>query len=677
MCGISAIYQRQPTPVAVDDLTLMSSMIAHRGPDEAGYAIVANGQLGLAHVRLSIRDLAQGQQPMFSRDQQIVLSYNGEIYDVAAHRARLQRLGYQFDTHSDTEVVLYLYHAFGLDFVHHLNGEFALVLWDAAQQRLVATRDRTGIKPLFYYEDAKEIIFCSEAKGILALPRRQRELSREFFLSTPFAFQRQGISSFAGIASLKPGHMMIVDAAGSRQLPYWQADFQHDTSLNFADAQQQVQQLFHQAVQRRLAADVPIGAYLSGGLDSTLTCASMAAQHGPFPTFNLSYHNTAYDEAPLARQIADFYGLPFHSLPCSHDDLAHALEHSIYQSELLPANPGHVGKFILARFARQHGVKVCLTGEGADELFAGYAYFKQEALWQMQLAGGTAAMEAEQLMPQFTEQASRSRNLSWTSAEHWRSAKTKFGYPNNKEIMVSNVSNMVAAQLYHPDFIATPDPMALLYQSLPASIMAQLSPLNASRLSALHTLSEYIIPLLGDRAEMAASLECRPPFLDNDLIAFAHRLPAAYLLDMAQLREKYLLHAAFAADLPPFMQQQHKHPFSSEDWSSFYLKSDYAKQLMLHHLSDADIRQRGIFNPAYVASMRKLWQGLPAHSPMRQKIQSTIGVMVCSQILHQQFIQQRPQPAQWVTLTLRRPATASRNTVRWSACASPAAKALL
>ncbi|MBZ9613163.1 asparagine synthase (glutamine-hydrolyzing) [Rheinheimera maricola] len=658
MCGLSVIYKFQQAAVDPADLATMSATIAHRGPDEAGYAIVEQGKVGLAHVRLSIVDLAHGQQPMFSRDERIGISYNGEIYDAELHRQHLRALGHQFRTTSDTEVLLCLYQEYGVDFVSQLNGEFAFVLWDGHRNKLLVARDRTGVKPLYYHHNSHEVILCSEAKGILALDRIDRALNPAYFLSTPFAFQVQGISAFSQILSLKPAHLLLIDQQGITEHCYWQPNYNTDHDISFATAQEQVEQLLDQAVARRLVADVPVGTYLSGGIDSTLTCAMMARHHSSFKAFNLSYVNSEYDESSLAAKIAAHYGVEMHTLPCTKDDLAEHLEDAIFHSEMLIANPGHVGKKLLSKFARQHGVKVCLTGEGSDEFFAGYAYFKQEALWRMLAAGGEQEVLGRQLTQQFEENEYRSQELSWTKSNNWRSDQHIFGFPSFKQTVVTQLSKMVAPNLYHPDFIdysRQPTPFQLLKSNYPLAQMQQLDPVNASRLLSLSTLSDYIIPVLGDRAEMANSLECRTPFLDNHLLDFATRLPQSYLLKMDTLREKYLLHEAFKKDLPPFMYQQHKHPFSADDWYALSQQSKRGQALFQHYLSPQQIAAAGIFNPKYVATMQQLWQNLPPASPMLKKIQSTMGVILGSQILHERFIANRIKPRQPIMLIDRSP----------------------
>jgi len=647
MCGINLIYKFDNNLVDKQDLVTMCSSQAHRGPDEAGIAVLNEGKVGLGHVRLSIMDVDHGQQPMFSDDGTLAITYNGEIYELDKLRALLSKHGHQFKTRCDTEVVLKLYQQFGEAFVEHLNGEFAFVIWDTRHNKLLAVRDRCGIKPLFYYYDQNELVMASEAKSILSLPRIKNELDPDYFYSTPFAFQIQGVSPFEGVASVKPGHMLTIHSGKVREHCYWSPEFKTDHTIGFNEAKHKLHHLFEESVSRRMVSDVPVGTYLSGGIDSTLTCAMMAKSAPDLKAFHLSYFNTDYDESPLAKKIADHYGVELHTLDCSLDDLAESLPDAIYHSELLIANPGHVGKMLLSKFAREHGVKVCLTGEGADEFFAGYAFFKQEAIWRLLKDPKTNKKTVESLYQQFQEKEYRSQELNWTKSNAWRKDNELFGYPSFKQTVVEQLSKMVAPNLFSAAFMekaAMTSPKSLLHERYPEKNFTGMDPLNVSRQVALSTLSEYIIPVLGDRAEMAHSLECRTPFLDRDLIEFAAKLPPEYLLQVSELREKYILHETFKNELPAFMYTQPKHPFSANNWYEMYTKTQKGKALFEHYFDPAVTGQANIFNPEYLKTLYNLWQKLPAHSPMLKKIQATMGVVLNSHIMHEKFVANRCHP---------------------------------
>src|SRR4051812_6935148 len=273
MCGISAVHRLDGSVPETSDIRRMCSAIEHRGPDGAGFARMAGGSVLLGHTRLSIIDLESGAQPLFNEDGTIGITFNGEIYDYQAHRERLLAAGHHFKTRSDTEVLVHLYEEHGMDFLDMLNGEFALVIYDSRQRRLVAARDRMGVKPLFYSVQGQELLIASEAKSILALPRVPRELSADYLMGSHLGAFPAGVSPFEGIRSLRPGHAFVATRHGvGPEVAYWKPSFQVDETMSFEDAKGRVRELFVAAVKRRMVADVPVGTYLSGGLDSSLVC---------------------------------------------------------------------------------------------------------------------------------------------------------------------------------------------------------------------------------------------------------------------------------------------------------------------------------------------------------------------------------------------------------------------
>jgi asparagine synthase (glutamine-hydrolysing) len=278
VCGISAISRLDRGLPDTSDIRRMCSVIRHRGPDGAGFARVGDGATLLGHVRLGIIDLPGGAQPLFNEDHSVGVVFNGEIYDHQAHRDALVRAGHAFRTRSDTEVIVHLYEEHGLAFLERLNGEFAFIIYDDRKKQLVAARDRFGVKPLFFSCHRHELLLASEAKSILALDRVPRALSPDYLMGAHLGAFPYGGSAFAGIQSVKPGHYLIA-AAGSTgvQVGYWHPRFETSQQLSSGEARREVRDRFVASVRRRMVADVPVGAYLSGGLDSSLVCATMAA----------------------------------------------------------------------------------------------------------------------------------------------------------------------------------------------------------------------------------------------------------------------------------------------------------------------------------------------------------------------------------------------------------------
>ena len=297
MCGIAVIRKWCRPVVSRSDLARMCSAIHHRGPDESGFALLDSNSLGIAHVRLSIVDLEGGQQPMATPDGKVWISFNGEIYDYKSQRDELLELGYPFKTKSDTEVILAAYHYWGLDFLEHLNGEFAFVIWDSNQRRLIAARDPVGVKPLYFKSNSQELLFCSEAKGILSLPRIRRQISPNYLAGTLMGIYDGKDCAFDGIQSVKPGHVMLIGEDGEiNSYPWWNPRYEPDPKMSFEDAKDGLRIELRNAIRRRRVADVSVHSYLSGGIDSTLICGLMAEDNTDFTAYNIGFGKSVYDE---------------------------------------------------------------------------------------------------------------------------------------------------------------------------------------------------------------------------------------------------------------------------------------------------------------------------------------------------------------------------------------------
>src|SRR5258706_16257746 len=266
MCGINMNLRKDGSPAEREDITRMCSAISHRGPDGAGYVLLDRGALAFGHVRLSIIDLQAGDQPLYNEDGAICITFNGEIYDYKQLREELIEQGHRFRTHSDTKVIVHLYEQHGMEFLPRLNGEFAFIIWDGRERRVVAARGRCSLKPLFYLETEKEILISSEVKGIFAINRVPRNINPHYMIGPLLGVFPRAISAFEGIRNLCPGHFLIVEPEHrSREVSYWQPTFKTNPAISFNDAKDEVRRLFTRAVERRMVADVPVGAYLSGG----------------------------------------------------------------------------------------------------------------------------------------------------------------------------------------------------------------------------------------------------------------------------------------------------------------------------------------------------------------------------------------------------------------------------
>src|SRR5262245_28015461 len=303
MCGIAALLSLDDSPVALADLRAMCAALEHRGPDDAGLAQLAEGRAALGSVRLSIMDLAGGGQPLFNEDYSIAAVCNGEIYDYREQRCELERRGHVLRTGSDSELLVHWYEELGPDFILRLNGEFAFVIWDEREQRLVAARDRAGVKPLYYVEQPSRLLISSEIRGLFAagVPRR---LSREYLTTTALGAMDGRASAFEGVRCLGPGCRLIVDRRSkAREEPYHVWSFDVDSRMTFPEAEDRVRAAVTKAVDRRVVADVPVHCYLSGGLDSAIVCGLMAQRAGRVTAYNIAFPESPFDESERAAAV--------------------------------------------------------------------------------------------------------------------------------------------------------------------------------------------------------------------------------------------------------------------------------------------------------------------------------------------------------------------------------------
>ena len=658
MCGIVGIVKTTGEHVAADDIRLMSSTLVHRGPDEAGFALLDGGRVGFGHLRLSIIDLEGGRQPIYNEDHSVSLVFNGEIYDYRGLREDLIARGHVFRTESDSEVIIHLYEEYGLDFFRYLNGEFAILLWDQKSRRLIAARDRFGVKPLFYRETGSEVLFASEAKAILALPRVERRIANQYLMGPLFGVFPPDNSPFAGIFALKPGHMLVIEDDQVRlPVPYWTMKFDVRSDMSREEAERGVYERLEKAVTRRMVADVDVGVYLSGGLDSTLVCALMAAWGKRLRAFNIGFSGSAYDESSLSARIARHYGAEFSSLDCSMESMSERYLETIYHVEFALANPSAMGKLMLSEYVRAHGVKVCLTGEGADEGFGGYAFFKLEKIWQLLESPHAAERHhGEQLLTKMKHIDQRSRGILWDNDLPWRRGPRTLGYANYQHIRAW-YGHRHAQRIFNRkklDLTSADSPLRVFETNFLTEAMSGLDSFNASRLVAMGQLSGYVIPSLGDRVEMAHSVECRTPFLDRDLIEFIAQVPTQYFLDMEHLREKDLLRRATDRLLPDFVRGEHKHPFFSNNWRAFY-RTRRGREIFEELTSVRALRKAGIFNTNWASLYLALWKSAPESSRFFKRLDLFVGFILGVQALDAQFVAQKPVGARTFSLVNRSP----------------------
>lgn len=602
--------------------------------------------MGLAHVRLSIVDLTSGQQPIFDQLNKVSIILNGEIYDHKILRLELEKKGHRFKTdHSDTEVALLMYMEYGKEFIHYLNGEFAFIIWDERIKKMFCYRDRIGVKPLFYSHLQGELFACSEAKGILALPYIKRNFSKDYLVGPMLSVSPKAPSVFQDIKCLKPGHYLSYSPESGilEELPYWKPQYQSDSPINLNDCISKLREHIATSVKRRLVSDAPLCVYLSGGLDSSIVC-SEASLHQKIKAFNIGFSNSEFDESSEAREIAKHFGVEFETVSCPMDKLAENLVQTIYHTELHLANPSAIGKFILSDAVSKQGYKVALTGEGSDELFAGYPYFKLEELWRMLVSGDKNQIQlAKNLFKSFKKIEKRSEGILWNRNANWKKAPRDFGFYSFISARAYEYGRKIPQFLQTENFGIGPDdnPFEVLKTNYQHDQLSKLHPLHASLYLSLGQLAAYIIPTLGDRVEMAHAIEGRTPFLDRDLVEFSMTIPPEFLIDIKNLREKNILMMAYQDRLPHFMKKQHKHPFFSPNWHKLS-KTAAGLEIFEHYLSKRALNEVGVFRPAFIQRAKLLWKTLPNNSGLKKRLDVLFGVCLSVQILHQMFIAKGP-----------------------------------
>lgn len=536
MCGIVGIFAFESSieRVSRELIVRMRDAMAHRGPDGAGVWISGDQKLGLGHRRLSIVDLsAAADQPMSTADGRLRIVFNGEIYNHAEIRAELDQVapqGWQTD-HSDTEVILRAFEQWGIDCLHRLRGMFVFALWDQNERKLWLVRDRIGIKPLYFAQTGGRIAFASEIKALLMDPRQKRAVNEEMlfhylsFLTTPSPG-----TLFAGIAKLPPGTYLEVNCTGKvRQHKYWDP-LDHHQSLegrSEADIAEGLLAELRTAVKYRKVSDVPVGVFLSGGIDSS-TNAALFSEDEPEPvkTFSIGYegeHQTYQNELHHARRMADFVGSDHHERILSQDDLLNFLPHMIELQDEPIADPVCVPVYYVSELARQHGVVVCHVGEGSDELFWGYPSWKRSLRLQqlddlpfprwskkLGLAALQVAGKGDSKAYEWLRRGAEGLPIFWSGAEAFSQAHKQTVLSERLTRQFSGLSSWDVIKPYYDDF---------------RSKAFEKSTLNWMSYADLRLRLPELLLMRVDKMSMGVSLEARVPFLDHRFVEYAMSIP--------------------------------------------------------------------------------------------------------------------------------------------------------
>ena len=425
MCGIVAMFSRGG-PVSVEALKRAMQTLHHRGPDGERHWVAPHGRVALGHARLSIIDLVTGDQPIANEDERLHIIVNGEFYDYERIQRELTSRGHKLRTHSDSEIALHLYEDYGASALQELRGEFAIILWDEANGTLMAVRDRFGVKPLCYSRNsATRSILPRKRKRVFAagVPARW---DHESFFQLSHVYFDQDRSLFDGVRQVPPGCYLLATQQHTQIVRYWDFDYprieQPRPALSDDEHIERMRSTLDEAVRIRLRADVPVGCYLSGGLDTALLGIASKHHNDPIEAFTLCFDVDSYNEEFVAKEMAEHAHANFHPLPIKQTQLADNFSDAIWHSETLTANPHGVAKFLLSQMVRDHGFKVVLTGEGSDEILGGYAHFRRDML--LYNSAGQDPQEVDRLLKELADNNEVSRGVYCPAANRspWRRA---------------------------------------------------------------------------------------------------------------------------------------------------------------------------------------------------------------------------------------------------------------
>lgn len=646
MCGIAGF---SGADVVADNarplLDRMIRTLGHRGPD--GFGFHAEPGVGLAHARLSIIDLSTGDQPIHNPRRTVWTVFNGEIFNFVELRRELEAEGRRFYTHSDTEVIVHLYDRDGDDFVRHLNGQFAIALWDAERQRLVLARDRAGIRPLYYSQRHGRLWFASEVKALLAVLPECAQLNPQALMQTlTYWAPVDPDTLYDGVQSLPPGCVLAREADGRQSIKqYWDWTFPDaaETSparypLSVEQATAQLRDLLVDAVRLQLRADVPVGAYLSGGLDSSGIVALIRGfTDTPVRTFSVAFEDGEFDESEHQQAMVRHLRTEHTTLRCSRRDIGEAFPRLIRHTETPVLRTAPVPLMLLAGSVRAHGYKVVLTGEGADEVFGGYDLFKEAKVRRF-----WARQPGSQLRPRLLEKLYGYLHNSPVSNPAFAQSFFGQGMEHLQRPIFAHVPRWTTSQralsFLSPDLRNAAqawDPLSAYEQTLPANIM-DWSPLARDQyVEAKSLLAGYLLSSQGDRVAMANSIEGRFPYLDHRVIEFANRLPPSFKI--RGMTEKFLLRRALADLLPADIVQRTKQPYRAPDSQSFFFDGqplDYVADT----LDPQRVREAGYFDAAAVSRLfEKCRQGRATGFADNQAFVGILSTM----LVHRQTAQWR------------------------------------
>jgi len=637
MCGISGIIDYNCKENGRENVESMLRSITYRGPDESG---IYNSQFAtLGSVRLSIIDIEGGQQPLSDLSGRYWIVFNGEIFNYKELKIDLENKGITFQTRSDTEVLVQLYSIYGKNCLNLLNGQFSFAIWDKQKEEVFVARDRVGIRPFFYNIQNGVFSFASEIKALFRQKRIEKELSYEN-LSQVYTFWT-AISPntvFKGIYELPPGHFAIFSRKGMNIERFWELSFNKtDSKISFQDSMDHFHELFSDAVRIRLRADVEVAAYLSGGIDSSATVAYIKKiEPGILNTFSIGFDEKDFDESAYQNEAARYFDTTHKSMICTSKDIADSFPKVVWHSETPILRTAPAPMLLLSELVRKNNIKVVVTGEGSDEILAGYDIFKEAKIkrfWASQPESRIRPLLLKKLYPYLgqmkdvnpkmlrmfygykledTDNPFYSHLLRWNNSNH-----IKKHFSENTKQLLKDYSVLDELEKRLPENFDSWDQLA-----------------KSEWLETTVFMSGYLLSSQGDRMAMANSVEGRYPFLDYRVIEFCSSLPADYKLK--GLNEKYLLKKLLKNRIPEKILKRPKQAYRAPIKSVFLSKNspDYVESM----LSDEFFRKADIFNYNSIAGLIEKIDKTGVASEIDNMVLSSV---ISTHLLYSQFIEDK------------------------------------
>lgn len=632
MCGISGFIGRNKHDTT-ERLKLMIGQVRHRGPD--GFGLYADNNAGLAHARLSIIDLSGGAQPIHNEDKTIWVTFNGEIFNYVELREILEHRGHKFYTNTDTEVIVHGYEEWGSEFIKRLNGQYAIGLWDSKTQSAMLIRDHVGIQPLFYAEHNGVVYFASEIKSLLVIPELRKGLS-ERGLAETFTYwstiPRTERTVFNGIHELAPGTFYQIRLNGiSRQVQYWVHNYVTLPGMRSEEHYaHKLEQELVASTKLRFRSDVPVAAYLSGGLDST-SIVSLVKHNNmvdDLRTFSIEFEDKEFDESSYQKEVIDMLGIKHTSFRCTKQDVAQNFMRAIYHTERPILRTAPVPMMLLSGMVRDTGYRVVLTGEGADETLAGYDIFRENMVRRYMINNPndthTATQYLRQLYPWMGDRLTKSESY----------LKEFLGTGDITQTYFSHEPRWKTTSKSHAFFSDKIKEAAMLvdYHDAGCYAMTTDSLQKAQEVEYQTLFAGYLISSQGDRMVMANGIEGRYPFLDPNFMEFADRLPSQMKLN--EMNEKYLLKKVMKGKIPDSIYNRKKQPYMAPDAACFFNLD--TPEYVHHLLSHNKLEEYGYFNPFKVAMLKKKFEKGMGKSFADNM--SFVGIL-STQILHYLFVE--------------------------------------